>query len=123
MRIYAWMRAATADLVSKLRDYQTALRVALRTITPPFVRTINSDLDMKMRPETLTEDYSEITGHGQNSFIAGSFVTFRLSILERAGSEIVSTDLTQPPSGGFTPTADVRGTTGADNSRPTFDMS
>ena len=127
MRIYAWMRAATADLVSKLRDYQTAsLRVALTrraTLRPSSDRTINSDLDMKMRPETLTEDYSEITGHGQNSFIAGSFVTFHLSILERAGSEIVSTDLTQPPSGGFTPTADVRGTTGSDNSRPTFDMS
>lgn len=126
MRVYAWMRGATQDEVSKLRDYQTAsLRIAMTrraTLRPASNPTINSELDIKIRPETFTEDYSEITGHGQNSFIAGSFVSFRLSILERAGSEIVDTDLTQPPLGGWTADGEVHGTTGSDIARPNFNV-
>lgn len=132
MRVYAWMRDTSQEVVSKLRDHQIAsVRLALTdnaSLRPDADRTVNSDISIRVRPDTFSEDYSEITGHGQNYYIAGSFISFRASILERGGIDVVDTDaatpgeLTSAPSGGWDFDVEAGATTGSDLSRPTLDL-
>ena len=123
MRVYSWMRSDTAESVSKLRDYQTtSVRLALintPSLRPKPDRSINSQYDIKVRPESFNEDYSEITGHGQNFYIAGSYVNFGMTLLERGGIDVLS-DLDSPPADGWGIDVNTKGTRGS--AREQFDL-
>ena len=132
MRVYAWMRDVSQEVVSKLRDHQIAsVRLALTdnaSLRPDADRSINSDISIRVRPDTFSEDYSQITGHGQNYYIAGSFITFRASVLERGGLDVVDTaaaqpgELTSAPDGGWVFDVNAGATTGSAADRPTLDL-
>lgn len=118
VRIFNWVRANGVDVCTRLRDFQaTAIRIALTTkgivvndeplLTAPVLATVMH--------ETYREDYSEITGHTNGSYIAGSYATFTLAATERASATLLA-DLASAPGGGWDFTIEAFGTSGSDRS-------
>lgn len=114
VRIFNWVRAQDVDTTVRMRDFQaTAIRIAMTTkgmtvgnsslITSPFLASVVH--------ETFREDYSEVVGHGNGLFIAGSFASFTLAATERASTTVLA-DLQSAPDGGWSFKIDTYGTEG-----------
>ena len=82
MRTYVWVRAVGPDVVTTARDNMTMVvrdalldRPALRDAT-----AAGTDADIKVDEGTITEDFSDLTLLKGERFLAGSFLSYDLSL-------------------------------------------
>lgn len=114
VRIFNWVRTSSVDSCVRLRDYQsTAIRIAL---TSKGLRVGNISLSDRaylatVMHETLTEEFAEVVGSGNGTYISGSYVSFTLVATERASSVVLS-DLITAPNGGWDVVIEEHGTIG-----------